>query len=59
VGPGLYHTLWDTQQVGSAESGQIDNELLEQVEKQQAEIEMLKQELDLLLQIKKLVYESK
>jgi len=53
VGPGLYHTLWDTQQMGSAKSGEIEKELLDQVQEQQTEIEMLKRELNLLLQIKK------
>jgi len=52
VGPGLYHTLWDTQQMASADSGEIEKELLDQVQEQQTEIEMLKRELDLLLQIK-------
>ena len=42
VGAGLYHTLWDTQQVESAESGETEKELLEQVQEQQAEMEAQK-----------------
>ena len=73
VGPGLYHTLWDTQQVESAESGETEKELREQVQQQQTEmetqqqrmdeqqqeIEALRRELNLLTQTKKVALESK
>lgn len=73
VGPGLYHTLWDTQQVESAESGETEKELREQVQEQKAkmetqqqrvdeqqeEIEALRRELNLLAKLKKVAPESK
>ena len=49
VGPGLYHTLWDTQQVGSEGSGKSDDEtekLEEQMQEQQTKIEMQQQKMD-------------
>ena len=72
VGPGLYHTLWDTQQVDSAGSDNT-TALCEKMKKQQAqmetqqkrieeqvqEIQALKQQLNLLTASKKSAKESK
>ena len=72
VGPGLYHTLWDTQQVDSAGSDnttalreklkkqQAEMETQQQrIEKQMQEIRALRQQLNILTPSKKSTKESK
>lgn len=59
VGAGLYHTLWDTQQVdsvGSENTTKLRQQMQEQraeIEAQQKEIEALKQELDAIMTVSK------
>ena len=69
AGPGLYHTLWDTQQVTSAESDNAtelsdkmknqQTEMDQRMEEQQQEIEALRRQLNALTQTQKTTPEAK